>query len=123
VAVPATFVERRVAAEMLAQRSQQAAQHRQRQASARLRICFAGASDRAQTGHVGTRSVAVQDLQKEQMNGGDRIEHALAPGMPHRLANRSDQFRIEKLGNIALDLPHDSDDTTSHPWPPVGVRS
>ena len=86
---------------------------------ARLTIGFAGTLDSAQTRHLGARGVAVQDLQNKQMHRGRGIQYTVTPHMTDGSAHFLDQARTKKLSNIGLDLLHGSEDTTSHPWPPV----
>src|SRR5579862_9167439 len=121
MAMPASVIEHRTSAQMLAERAQQEFQDTQRQALACLAISLAAASESAQAWHVRTRGVAVQDLQNEQMHGRYRIKDAFAPDMVNYLTDVAYQLGTKKLGNFGLDLLHGSEDTTSHPWPPVGV--
>src|SRR5207249_4843876 len=85
-------------------------------------VGLTAASDGAQTRHLGTRGVAVENLQDEQMHRRHRVENAVTPYMAHGRADAVNQFGAQKLGDIALDLLHGSEDTTGHPWPPVGMR-
>jgi hypothetical protein len=107
---------------MLAEGSHEVTQDAQRQALASLAVRLGGAIDRAQAWHVSTGSIAMQDLQSEQMHGGHWIENPFAPGVIHGMTNGVDEVGAEKLGQITLDLLDSSQDTTSHTWPPVEVR-
>src|SRR6266704_2684027 len=120
--VPAAVVEHRAATQEMAERVQQVLQEAQRQPLAGVAVGLTAASDGAQTRHLGTRGVAVENLQDEQMHRRHRVENAVTPYMAHGRADAVNQFGAQKLGDIALDLLHGSEDTTGHPWPPVGMR-
>ena len=121
VAMPAAVVERRTAEELFAERTQQALKYGQRQTLACLAIGLAAAVHRSQAWRMGASGVAVQDLQREQLKGRDRIEHALAPDMADAVTDLADELGSEKPGEFTLDLRDGGKDTAGHPWPPVGV--
>jgi hypothetical protein len=105
----------------MTKRAEQILQKAQGQTLACLAVGFAGALDGAQTWHVGTSRIAMQDLQHKQVHRGHGIKHALTPDMADRFSDGADERRAEKLGYFGLDLLHSSEDTAGHPWPPVGV--
>src|SRR5262249_3083013 len=55
------------------------------------------------------------------VDGGDRVEHALAPHVADGRADAVDRGRGQPVGDLGLDLPHRGGDTAGHPWPPAGV--
>jgi len=70
---------------------------------------------------VGTGGVAVQDLQREEVQSRDRIEHAFSPDIADAVADLADKLGSQKVGQFTLDSLDGSEDTAGHPWPPVGV--
>ena len=100
MAVPTALVERWTAR---ADRSRTALSRCQTANGSRWRAWpYASAEQRtvAQPGHVGTGRVAVQDLQHEQVDGGDRVEHALAPDVAHGGTDLVDRIGREPVGEL-----------------------
>jgi len=69
---------------------------------------------------MGARGVAVQDLQDEQVNGRNRVEHAVPPDVADSGANVFNGLRRQPVRDFGLDPPHGGENTAGHPWPPAG---
>src|SRR5262245_35288883 len=65
--------------------------------------------------------IAMQDLEDEQMDGGNWIEHAFAPRVTEDVAEILNGAGGQPVSQIRLDPPDGSDNTMSHPWPPCGM--
>src|SRR5687768_15558040 len=48
--------------------------------------------------------IALEDLEQEEMDGGNRVEHALPEVVTHLATDLEDGLRLEKLGELGLDL-------------------
>lgn len=60
------------------------------------------------------------------MDGGNRVEHALPEVVTHLATDLEDGLRLEKLGELGLDLLESGVDIGKHPWPRdkgTGIRS
>jgi hypothetical protein len=61
------------------------------------------------------RGVPMQDLQQEELHGGDGREHAVAPaGIAHLAAHRQDGFGLEQQGPLAGEALQDGRDMRNH---------
>jgi hypothetical protein len=102
MAMPAAIVGQRTA-ELVGDSLEQALEDGQRQPSPGLAVRLAGAADIAEPGHVGTRRVAVEDLEDEQVQGGHRVEDAFAPGVADRGTGLANRLGRQPVGDVRLD--------------------
>jgi hypothetical protein len=71
-----------------------------------------------QVGQMAARGVARQDLQDEEMDGGDRIQHARAPGVADLATHDENGGRVEQVGQLCLNVSERVTDHANHPGPP-----
>src|SRR5436305_11501279 len=109
MAAPATMlIDRR--AQSVAHALQQELQHLQGQPGASFAI---GSFRKDALGEIfesGNGKISMKDLDHEEMNRGDRIEHASLKTITDFLANRIDVDGIENVGNLAPNAPQRSVD-------------
>ncbi len=90
--------------------------HAQGKTLARLAIGAVGRLNaRHQPRAVCTGGVAVEDLQREEPDGGDGIEHARPPAVADRPAGEVDEIGIERLAHARLERIDGGGDTGGHP--------
>jgi hypothetical protein len=65
-------------------------------------------------GEVPDRSVAVEDLDEEDVDGGDGVEEAGTPFMADISAEGEDGGSIEKLGGVLLEAVKDANHPVMH---------
>src|SRR5262249_42213416 len=66
--------------------------------------------------HVLTGRVAVEDLEQEEVDGGRRVEDALAPAMLGLAAGFSDRLPGQSGGDVLAQAVEDGDDARRHGW-------
>ena len=95
--------------------SQQGLQHRQRQTASRFTI--GGLAERlvAKVLKSGHGEVAVKNLYHEELNGGNRVEEALAKTIADLAADGGDLPRVENLGKVFLNPPQGDAHRVDHP--------
>ena len=71
------------------------------------------------SGNVAACRVAMEHLEKEPLNRGDRVKLPGSPRVSDRSAQRHDRSRIEGLADIVFDLHHRLLDTGGHRRPLV----
>jgi hypothetical protein len=72
-----------------------------------------------QAGQMATCRVAVQDLQEEKMDGGDRIEQARPPLVAHLVAQGENRGSVEQGGQLGFDVFEGFHHCAYHIRPPV----
>ena len=72
-----------------------------------------------QAGQTATCRVAVQDLQDEKMDGGDRIKQARAPLVAHLVAQGENRGSVEQGGQLGFDVFEGFHHWAYHLRPPV----
>ncbi|MCG3132671.1 MAG: hypothetical protein FLDDKLPJ_03537 [Phycisphaerae bacterium] len=90
----------------------------QREALPRLTIGRSGESLARKVRQVGHGGVAMNHLQEKQVQRGVRIEGALSPSVPHRLAQPLHRTAFDKMRQVFTHLPQ-ARCHRDHPWPPV----
>jgi hypothetical protein len=111
---PKTIVPRR-GPERSRDALQQRLQDAQRQASAGSTIGGFGENPIGEVSEPGNGKVAVEDLDDEELDGGNRIQDAPAKVVASIAANGGDLCGIEDSGNISLDAPQSGVKVCKHP--------
>ncbi len=70
-------------------------------------------------GQVITGGVAMEDVQEEEMDGGDRIELALTPLVVHLTTEGENRGGVKQGRELCLDVFERCGDRANHPAPPV----
>jgi hypothetical protein len=90
--------------------------HAQGKTLARLAVGAVGRLNaRQQPRAVRAGGIAVEDLQGEEPDGGDGIEHACPPAVAHRSADEVDETGIKRLAHARLERIDGGCDTGGHP--------
>ncbi len=103
-----------------ATRASEAAEDGQGEPLAGLAVGAVGEGPAAEVDDVLTGGVAVEDLEQEQVDGGDRVEDAIAPGVFLLLARLLDGLGGEFGGEVLPESAEDGDDTRRHGRAPSG---
>jgi hypothetical protein len=75
-----------------------------------------------QAGQMATRRVAVQNLQEEEMDGGDRIEQARTPLVAHLVAQGKNGGSVEQGSSLGFDVSEGFRHRAYHLGSPVCER-
>ena len=70
-------------------------------------------------GQMATRGVAMEDLQDEQMDGGDRIEQARAPLVADLATEGENSGGVKQGSEFCFDVSEGFRHHANHPGPPV----
>ena len=85
----------------------------QRESGARLTVGRRTEPQARQMGQMAAGGVAMQNLQQEELHGGDWREHAVAPrGIPDLPAHRQDGFGLQQHGPLAGEALQDRGDVS-----------
>src|SRR5512132_2908843 len=112
--MPPPFVQGRLlhrAAETLEKESEEA----QREFGPRLTVGRRREPQARQMGQMTAGGVAMQNLQQEEVYGGDRREHAVAPcGIPDLTAHRQNGFGLQQHGPLTGEALQDGSHGRNH---------
>jgi hypothetical protein len=99
---------------------QEALPKRQGQPLAGLAVGAGGEGPAAEMDDVLAGGIAVEDLEQEQVDGGDRIEDAVAPAMADGLAGVGDGLGAEAGGEVLPEACEDGSESGGHGGGSVG---
>jgi len=91
----------------------------ERQPGAGLTKCGGGEVLRDQMGQMGTRGVPMQDLQEEEMDGGDRIEQARTPVVADLSTEGENHGGVKQDSDLCFDMSECVRHCANHREPPV----
>ena len=110
---PASGVARR-GVERIGDAADQRLEDLQRQAGPGQAVGGGGERTSGQMGEVSDRGISVEDLDQEDVDGGDGVEEGVSPFMADASADGEDGGAIEKWGGVLLESAKNANDPVMH---------